>query len=274
MLKRLIKMTVLAASLLFGSVSSYAGTPDTYVLDSNNTIVLRGEVSEESVGKVALALMTTNSNEVNMFISSPGGSVIAGARLISIMRASKKKITCVVSFAASMAFVITQACDVRVVTDSSILMQHVASYGLSANREPNNQSMVKFFGDMTKELDQMQADRVGLSYTDFKAKTISDWWLYGKNAVTEKAADSVANATCSASLANQRIVENIDLVFIKLKAVFSACPLIEAPLEITVEVPEAFKGRTISRETSDALERAIENLNPRNAISRLQKTKE
>jgi len=204
------------------------------VLDGTNAVVLRGEVTGESVAKLSTQILESKGDKLNLYISSPGGSIVAGIQLINVMRSSGKKINCVASIAASMAFVILQACDTRQVMESSIVMQHVASYSLEG-QAPNNLSRVKFIHGMVRQLDEAQAKRIGLSLAEFRKKTRNDWWLFGSDSVKNNVADEMTQVTCTPELARKRVVEKFTVFIFKVKVVYSGCPVIEEPLEVGLD---------------------------------------
>lgn len=252
MFRNLIKVLSILLTLAL-PVNALAA--DKVVLKEGNFVTLRGEVSTESVSKVISEVLSSKSNEVILFISSPGGSILDGLQMIQALRDSGKKLKCVATTAASMAFIILQACDERLVSDSALLMQHVASYGIQGDA-PNNMSLVKFLNRMIKRIDEWQAKRLGLTYQEFKRKTRSDWWMLGQEAVDNKAADSVVAVTCDRDLAAKRIKEDVDMLFFQLEVTWSACPLVEAPLEVKVkEKSEGVDADQLKKEYDKATKR-------------------
>ena len=203
---------------------------------TDNTIVLRGEISESSVSKTISALMTHQGPVVNLFLSSPGGSILDGAQLIQAIRSVNKKVVCITDFSASMSFVILQACDERVVLESSILMQHVASFGLRHQPQPNAVAFVDFLTQITTTIDEAQSKRMGLTLERFRQMIRNDYWLFGKDAVNAKAADRVAQTTCSPELTKKDSKETISVYggLVKINVVWSACPLVTAPKAVDV----------------------------------------
>lgn len=212
-----------------------ASSKNTIVL-SDNTIVLRGEVDGNSVSKTIASLMTAQGDTVNLFLSSPGGSVVDGAQLVQAIRSVNKKVVCVTDFSASMSFVILQACDERVVLESSILMQHVPSFGLRHQPQPNAVAFVEFLKQMTNAIDTAQAKRMELPLERFKQLVRDDYWLFGREAVKAKAADRVAQAVCSPELVNKEEKESLSFFggMIKLNITWSKCPLVTEPKSVEI----------------------------------------
>lgn len=203
---------------------------------SDNTIVLRGEVDGSSVSKAISALMTASGDTVNLFLSSPGGSVIDGVQLVQAIRSVNKKVVCVTDFSASMSFVILQACDERIVLESSILMQHVPSFGVRFQPQPNAVAFVEFLKQVTNAIDTAQAKRMELPLERFKQLVRDDYWLFGREAVKAKAADRVAQAVCTPELVNKEEKQTLSLFngFVKVNITWSKCPLITEPKSVEV----------------------------------------
>ena len=88
----------------------------------------------EKTGKI-------DSKEIYIYISSPGGSVMEGMKIVDLIKSLEKsgrQVSCISDFSASMAFIILQSCPKRLATFSSILMQHQMSLGLEGNIENVN----------------------------------------------------------------------------------------------------------------------------------------
>jgi hypothetical protein len=154
-------------------------------------------------------------------------------------------------------------------------MQHVASYGLSNGREPNNISLASFYKDMTDDFDKMQAKRIGLDFSEFKNKTISDWWLFGNRSVENKVADKLGKIQCSEALLKKKDTKTFSLIFAQIEVTTSACPLIEAPLEIKVTVGgEKAKDKDLDKDTKREIANFLESLNSRVVVERMLGKKE
>lgn len=207
----------------------------TVVLDGKSTITLRGTVNNKTVSETISKILTSKEDTVTLFLSSPGGSVIDGAQLISAIRSVNKKVVCVTDVSASMSFVILQACDERVVLESTILMQHVASFGVPHQQEPNAVSFVKFIQNITSAMDAAQAKRMEMSVSKFKQLIRDDYWLFGSQAVQAKAADRVAQVVCSPELVSKEEVEEVSVWGATIVVKWSACPLISSPRSVSVK---------------------------------------
>lgn len=220
---------------------------------SDNTIVMRGEVSGYSVSKTITALMTASGDTVHLFLSSPGGSVLDGIQLVQAIRSINKKVVCVTDFSASMSFVILQACDERVVLESSVLMQHVPSFGLRHQPQPNAIAFVEFLKQITTSIDVAQSKRMELPLERFRQLIRDDYWLFGQEAVTAKAADRVARAVCTPDLTAKEDTDSFNVMgVIRVDVTWSKCPLVTEPKSVQIS-----RMGTLSPEQEQKLQKEI-----------------
>lgn len=231
---RLLMAAILGATTISFS-AGYSSEAESKVADvtlmTDNTVVIDEEINEESVSKAIRQIIEVNDEEVNIFINSPGGSVFAGMRLVDFLATATSKTTnCIVQFAASMAFVITQACDNRYVVGSGVLMQHQASYGLRSAPRRNQQSFISLLDSVLDDMTALQTRRLGITTSQFENMIAHDKWFTAKQAAAANAVDKVVSATCSRQLLDKEIP--IELPIFNLTVVFSGCPLITAPIRV------------------------------------------
>lgn len=135
MLSKLIYLALTAASLLSIPPQAYAGphTPviETPTIDWSKALILDKEVSGalmNQLGGKLQSIASSGATSVDIYINSPGGSVLAGFWFVDQMRYAQSKgveIRCHVDkVAASMAFQILTACSKRYVQPFSILLWH------------------------------------------------------------------------------------------------------------------------------------------------------
>lgn len=213
----------------------------TVELTATNHIVLKGEINEEMISRAIVDINNINANsdsdtnEIILYICSPGGSVLAGNNFIQFMnylRQTGKTFTCIADQAASMAFGIFQECDNRYVTPTSILMQHQMSVGLQDQYE-NLKNRIHLLDAINQQAIVRQSNRIGLTVEEFKKKVVSDWWLYGEEGTNQNAADKVIHVGCSSELLEGTTEETIEFFGATFKVVFSNCPLARAPLSFS-----------------------------------------
>lgn len=153
---------------------------------------LQGEVTQESVAPLIEAL--AKPGDVELWIDSPGGSVGAGLELMSAMDSHKGKITCVVgryAMAASMAALIFEGCDERVLFRTSTLMFHGISVGLSGYY---NVGALEELLKMMRVVNEVAADIAcrTSTYPECKTAVVSEGlWLTGTQAAIYGFADAV-----------------------------------------------------------------------------------
>lgn len=185
----------------------YLNTSPTLTLTNENSVTL-GEVNGASVDHVIQEITKhKDDKEFFIFIRSPGGSVDAGNRLINVMK-DKKNLTCVVNFAASMAFsILQQGCNKRLVTENAILMQHHVSVGgyftIKDLRE-----ILPLIEAMEDGLNKGDAARMGLTIEEFRKKLGNEWWIKGAaEALRENAADAVVKVLVQMDLTKEQLAD-------------------------------------------------------------------
>ena len=223
--------------LLLGLIlMSGVAVGETIVLDKD-TLVFRGAVDSKTVSSMIYRISNTDSDDIKLFISSPGGSVLQGSHFIDFMKASGKKFTCITDFAASMAFSIFQHCDNRYVLPSGILMQHQSSWGIRGEDRKNKQ-MIKLIDSLNYKNDLSTSKKLRMSVKSYNDLVAHDLWLLGVNTTRfrgYKFADAVVNAKCTKDLLRSEVKETIYYTMSKVDVVWSGCPLVDAPLRIDGE---------------------------------------
>ena len=204
--------------------------------NSRNLITFRGPIQ---------GLSTTNwINQMNdrdpdtdtiyIYLSSPGGSVLEGNKLIDQIKTLELtglRVNCIADFAASMAFVILQACPKRMALPSSVLMQHQMSLSLDGALESVN-NYLDFIHQININTEKMQADRLNMTVDEFKNKVMNDWWVAGHNTKELNIVDELVMVKCSKELLNKRDKIVVRTFFGNINLIFSKCPIAREPIEI------------------------------------------
>ena len=190
------------------------------LLDTNNTLLLRGEINEKLATQFIFELnKKSKKNNLYVYLDTNGGSVDAGNKIVNEIQ--KHDLTCIAQKAISMGFVILQSCDKRYITPLATLMQHQMSYGI-INEKVKVESYVEYIQQIGNELTLMQARKIGISPKKFNEKTYNDWWSFGKNAIENNCADEIIDVTCSTKLTNATYeIDNGMHVY-----TYSKCPLV------------------------------------------------
>jgi len=238
------KWWVILAIICFGW--SFQALGEEIVLETSNTVTLRGVIDDKSIGQTIQKLILNNSPTIYLYITSPGGQIIAGERLVQYLKTTDKNIECIADFAASMAFIILQHCKARYIMGDSIIMQHEASLGAQGEL-PNFLSWVKLITGIVTKLEKSQAKRIGITHKQYRSKIANDWWMHGTEAVVNKAADKQVNVTCSRRLMRTQEKQIIISFFGVIKLHWSGCPLIAYPVKVndksTMDDPNEFKNK-------------------------------
>lgn len=167
-------------------------------LRNSNLTFLLDEVTDNSVDKIINDINGFNSqgrNEIYLVINSPGGSVVAGSRLIGVIEASPSKVNCIVTgLAASMAFHILEHCNQRMGTRDSFIMSHNASITVQYQGEIDKLvSRYQFFQRYVYKMELYAAKRAGMTYTEFKLFENREMWYDTEDAIRNKFMDSIVS---------------------------------------------------------------------------------
>jgi ATP-dependent protease ClpP protease subunit len=198
---RFLALIVLA---LFPVISANAEDKP-IVLEKGSFVKFIDEVNPVSASQFIRDFLSIDSDSVLVFIDSPGGDVLSGIRMVETVRSAKAvrpslRVSCYIQSAASMAFYFAQlACDERVLSETSIMMQHQASLGMQG-KWGEVQSRSQLVAQLIALLDRDTAARLGLSVEAYRSTIVNDWWLVGQVAINNKAADRLGSVTCSVAL--------------------------------------------------------------------------
>ena len=203
-------------------------------LDENNFVSIRGPIDDDTTNKFMLdVLKIPETKEINIFINSPGGSVMEGMKIVNQIELMNNitKVNCISDFSASMAFVILQSCQNRYAMKSSILMQHQMSLMNKGNLFNLNNYM-DMINNLNVDIDKMQARKINMTYNNFKEKITNDWWLYGTQAKKYNVIDDIVHVKCSKSILKNTEKIKKSTIFGDVEFSFNSCPLIRHPLKI------------------------------------------
>lgn len=220
-----MKRFVILALAAFSLIS--ASSPKSLVVLDEQTIILDRAIDAESTAAILQKVLASDRTHETIYIDSPGGSVMSGVHLIQTLKDTGKHFTCVVHYAGSMAFVLVQSlCHTRLIRQNGVLMQHQATYGIEPMPDEQVTNYIKLLKSILLELDTVQAKRLEISLDEYKAKIRTDWWLYGVEAIENKAADATTDVTCSRDLTKQTYIETEQVFLFQVNVEKSRCPLI------------------------------------------------
>lgn len=164
-------------------------------LKSEQTIYLSGPIQDVSSVVEEIKAKSKGNSDLYLLIDSPGGSVFDGALVISAMEASPARVhTICMQMCASMAFIIHQHGTTRLAIDRAILMAHPASGGVRGTLEQMSSrlNMVNVYVD---KMNAYIANRMGISLLDFKAMTVSEFYVDSEDALKSKLLDGIVSTT-------------------------------------------------------------------------------
>jgi ATP-dependent protease ClpP protease subunit len=210
------------------------GVKKTVTLEDSTTIVLRGPVTNSSVAKVIKELRAASrrvSKETPLYLvlDTPGGDIQAGTDLIDFAKALPQKIHTVTLFAASMGFQIAQNLNNRYITTNGQLMSHRARVGgLGGQIKGEFESRYRMIRRTVDMLDYVASQRMGLDVKTYENMIFNEYWVYGFDAIGDKAADEQVLVQCGETLDGTDSVL-FETMFGTVKVSFSKCPLIKEP---------------------------------------------
>jgi len=174
---------LIAAALLFLSFSAVA----------KPMIAFRTDVSAESVIEFMAALSAIDKLEgPNLVeINTPGGSVFAGLEMARAIETTRHPVVCIVDgMAASMGLYILQSCDIRLMTERSLLMGHEPSTAARGNRTSILKE-VEFLSKLNFVMATHIVRRMNISVDKYLSLIANDTelWLTADEALAIKAVD-------------------------------------------------------------------------------------
>ncbi len=228
------KFLTLFTLCVFFQISHSINTEiQTVTLTNDNFVSLRGPVTSTSISNLITDLISKKSEVLYIYLHTNGGSVDAGIKLINVIQSLQDNnivVNCIADRAISMGFVIFQSCSNRYVTRYATLMQHQMSLSDVKGKIRDLNSYVKFVNSIEDEINQNQADRIGLSVEQFNEKIRDDWWLTAKQSILEKVSDEMVNVKCV--FENSEVTISIISFFGKIDMIYMKCPQVTSPVKI------------------------------------------
>lgn len=199
------------------------------ILTEDNTVILREAINYATVAKVQVKLFElakkNPTQDLYLFLDSPGGSVAAGGLLIDTINSIPNKVHTISAFSASMAYITVQSLGKRYVLPSAVLMSHRAYVGGLKGTFEQIDALSSMLKEMVKEHDLICSKRVGLTYHAYKNLIHDDHWMTASQAVGTGHADQVAKVICDKSLQGTYDERQFTL-FGAYDVTFSKCPLV------------------------------------------------
>jgi ATP-dependent protease ClpP protease subunit len=234
------KFIGLLITALISVTAKATETTPVITLTERNTLVIRNVINSQSVASLQdkankLSQGLSKNEKIYLFLDTPGGSVQSGNEMVSTLRGLPQRVDTITNFAASMGFITVQSLGTRYILPNGILMSHRAAGGAEGQIPGELNTRVNFFTDMLDAQDAEIAKRVNMSKKDYQKLIVNEHWVFGSKAVSTKMADKVVLARCNKVLSEGRVNETVYTFFGPVQLVYSACPLITAPLEINFD---------------------------------------
>jgi ATP-dependent Clp protease protease subunit len=168
---------------------------------SDRTIALNGVITSKTADSTAdrIAYFNNRDAEAPIFIvidDSPGGSVMAGYKILKAMHGSKAPVYVVVkSFAASMAACLTTQAKKSFAYPNAIIMHHQLSVGVMGNLTQHREN-VKDLEEWWRRLADPVAQKMGITRDEFikrmyEKTSTGDWSEFADDAQKLKWVDVI-----------------------------------------------------------------------------------
>ena len=219
-------------------VAGSQANADEIRLSSANTVNFRGEVSETSVNEAIIQLMFLNAVRgpadypLYLVLDTPGGSIIDGLDFIQYAK-TVRNLKTITIFAASMGSAIVEALPgERLITEVGVLMFHRARGSFSGQFENGEvEARLAAAKAMVRHMEITNAKRMSISLSKYKAKVKDEWWLFGQDNITQKAADRIVSVSCTQDLVARRDMVAEETLFSTMEVAYSGCPLLRMPIK-------------------------------------------
>lgn len=205
-------------------------------LSKDNHIYLNQAFTESSISSLMSDALEKHHSldkdePLYLVLYSPGGSIMAGRKLITFLNSLKRKVHTISLFSASMAFHTVQNLGNRYILENGTLMTHKASGGFRGEFPGQLEARYYWIMSIINKMNKNVVTRTkGVhnlkSYLDLHE---NEYWCDGESCIEQGFIDAVASVTCDKSLVGteDRIVNTMLGSFV---ATFSKCPLITAPV--------------------------------------------
>jgi ATP-dependent Clp protease, protease subunit len=152
----------------------------------DRVVHLEGQVDERQASYITQTLLhlnKLNSKPIQLYINSPGGSVLDGLAIIDVMKDIDAPVyTCVKGLAASMGAAILSQGDKRFALPNATIMLHQVSSGAHGNIQDMEVSL-DFTRALNDRLLKMIAKSCNKTITQIKKDTQRDSWMFAEDAL-------------------------------------------------------------------------------------------
>ena len=158
-------------------------------------ILLTGEINDNVSSIVISELLyldSLNNNDINIYISSPGGSIVSGLAIYDTINMINSKVnTIVVGMAASMgAFILSSGTGKRIALPNAEIMIH-QPYGGMEGVASDIDIMAKRLLKTKEKINQILANNCNKSIQEIEKDTERDHYMNAKEALDYKLIDEI-----------------------------------------------------------------------------------
>jgi ATP-dependent Clp protease protease subunit len=209
------------------------------LLTEDNTASLSGPVTANSIGELMFELSEVSQkgdpkDPIYLVLNTPGGSVMAGLKLIEYMNTLRRPVIVVANLAASMGFHILQHSERRLVTPFATIMSHRASGGFEGDIPQQVSNRLKHVIDLVNKMDAHVVSRTKGKYDkkSYMELIRDEYYSVGSDAVEDGFADEVVTLKCDNAL-NAYVPKIVNMFMFRIKVKVSKCPLASLPIPDT-----------------------------------------
>jgi ATP-dependent protease ClpP protease subunit len=229
-------------TLLFFSIVALSFDVKALTLSERNTVSFDAAFNMKSVTKLQSQILEKHfalpkTEDINVVIFSPGGSIIAGNNLIQFMNDIDRRFNVVCKFCASMAFHTFQGLSNshRFLTSDGILMTHKARGSFGGTFPGQANSILNVWLEIIKRMDENVVAKTGGKHTldSYRKLYADDYWCEGSNCINQGFADHVVAVSCDKTLSGTQS-QIIRFFGKRIKVYTNKCPLIRGVVDYEI----------------------------------------
>jgi len=223
-----------ALLILIVSITPFVACPktdlDTVILTPENSTSIVTQVDSGSVQRVIDEIVILDRDldkdaVIYLVLDTPGGSIIAGNKLIRYIKSIDREVKTITIMSVSMGFQISQSLGERLVVSDGFYMSHNGSTRCEGN-VMQIESCLTILKGLDTQLNSVSAKRMGITLEAYEKLIANEAYFFGSDRFHFNVADRVVNIKCSQELIDKR-VETVTQNFIFSSTTEkSACPLI------------------------------------------------
>jgi len=168
------------------------------LINNDRTVVLRGPVRTNNIEAIMNQIKgfaEVSNDNIFIIINSPGGSVVDGFELITLIKSIKAQkgintYCAIESEGFSMAAILATFCHRTYMHKYSNIMFHEASYGVK-DSATHIKTRVEFMSRYLDTLNKDIAEQMGISLKEYEERILREWWLTAEEAAEYGIVDGV-----------------------------------------------------------------------------------